>query len=480
MLLLGVLACSGEPAQAPPPPLQAAKIAVSDALVAQTWQVRLAPDSARGSFEGKASWTAYFKGDRVAALQAIATENDPAGVARMHAEFAAMYEEAALMAANSVKQDYAVNGQPTDPVETAYLLGEAGVILDDAELMKNFGKCGASTVPGLAKRDADWKKWVQDGASANWPTEDIAAALPTVTPGQAPAIPSALGYKLPEQTPEHLPVAAADLMTLNALALWHFAAVSKGEPGGTGGESAIMGAHAPPGWFPKAPPQPPGPAGASPAAAPTVATSDSTLFLGAYTTGGDLALDAALRDPRTASGAVAAHVADSPYAAIIQSCTSSPTASTPASGTASASSPVTPSGIAVDCILDQSAALGTAIQDGMAKAAGGAQDFHRFFADDARAGVIRVAANAAFAAGDTDTGGRLRLNAIDKAVGKAYDPVFALQVAAWDAGNGNTVRATEMVHALVDQIPGLDVARIPLDALHVRLSRSAAPAVPMH
>lgn len=467
MILALLLACSGAPSEAPAP-VAAPAGKVSAELIASTWQVRLAPDAARAAFEGRASWSAYFEGKRVEALTAMAAENDPAGLARMHAEFAALYQEAAVMAARSVQQVYGVDGQPTDPLEVAYLLGEAGVILGDDALMQQFGACGASKVPGLAARDAAWKAWVASGRTATppkpWPVGEIPGLPGEVVPGQAPSLGAVPTYTFPERTPEALGVPAADLLSVWALAQWHQAAAVKA--GADAAAFELLQAHAAPAFF-TLPAAERGPApvavaaaGGAPAAAPAPA-SDATLFLGAYTTAGDRALAAALRDPAQASGAVAAHVADSPYAAIIAGCT-------------------VEGAIGVDCVLDQAAALGSAIQDAMGKAANGPQDFHRFFADEARAGVLRVAADAAFAAGDADTGGRLRLNAIDKAVGKAYDPVFAVSVAAWDAGNRNSVRATELIHPLVDEIPGLDVARIPLDALHVRLSRSAAPGVPMH
>ena len=163
MLLTLILACAGGSVEAPPPVATAGM--VSAELVASTWQVRLAPDAARSAFEGRASWTAYFEGKRKDALAAMATESDPEGLARMHAEFAAMYQEAAIMAAQSIKQVYGVDGQATDPVEVAYLLGEAGVILDDPALMARFGECGSSKVPGLAARDAAWKAWVVAGGN---------------------------------------------------------------------------------------------------------------------------------------------------------------------------------------------------------------------------------------------------------------------------------------------------------------------------
>ena len=466
MLLTLILACTGGTVEAPAKAAPAGM--VSAELLASTWQVRLAPDAARSAFEGRASWTAYFEGKRRDALTAMATESNPEGLARMHAEFAAMYQEAAVMAAQSIKQVYGVDSQPTDPLEVAYLLGEAGVILDDPALMARFGECGASKVPGLAARDAAWKAWVAAGGKpvkGSWPMGDIVRPGEVVL-GEAPGLGAVPTYTFPERTPEALGVQAADLMSLWSLSLWHLSAAVKTGSDVPYGAFDLIQAHGAPayrsmGWREWAGLPPAETTAETTPPPPTPSVSDAMLFLGPYTTAGDLALAAALRSPDQAASAVSAHVTDSPYAVVLQGCSES-------------------GKISVDCLIDQSAALGTAIEDGMAQAAGGAQDFHRFFAAHARAGLLRVAADAAFAAGDSDAGGKLRLNALDKAVGKAYDPLFVLSVAAWDAGNRNSVRATELVHPLVGEIPGLDVARISLDALHVRLSRSAAPGVPMH
>jgi hypothetical protein len=95
-------------------------------------------------------------------------------------------------------------------------------------------------------------------------------------------------------------------------------------------------------------------------------------------------------------------------------------------------------------------------------------------------GLLRVAAHAALAAGDKDTAGRLRINALDRSNGRMAEPTFVLSIAAWDAGNRNTVRAEELVHSLISEVPGLEAARLPLDALHIRVSRNSAPGRPMH
>ena len=161
-----------------------------------------------------------------------------------------------------------------------------------------------------------------------------------------------------------------------------------------------------------------------------------------------------------------------------------------------------------ECVLDEAGRFAAAVQAAMG-AAEGPQPFHRAFADRARVGAVVYAAQVAeLLAGGAECAevvgpdggptpepacltaaaaawrvpvGRLRISALDLADGAGLnDPLILLWMAAWDTGNRNTVRATELVHRAEAQVPGLDAARVPLDALHLRVSRNAAPSVPTH
>ncbi|MFN7135652.1 MAG: hypothetical protein ACK4N5_26505, partial [Myxococcales bacterium] len=99
ILPLVLAACSGGGADVATP-TPSSQSAVPPELLSTTWQVRLAPDAARAPFEGRDSWVAYFQGKRSEPLAGFANEKDGAAVARAHAEYAAIYRQAALMAAN--------------------------------------------------------------------------------------------------------------------------------------------------------------------------------------------------------------------------------------------------------------------------------------------------------------------------------------------------------------------------------------------
>ncbi|MFZ5481885.1 MAG: hypothetical protein ACOZNI_34310 [Myxococcota bacterium] len=459
LLLVACLACdtsdSGDVATTPAKPTTS----VPADLVANTWQVRMAVDAARAPYEGRQSWVAYFQGQRVAAIAAMASESDATGLARLHAEYAGMYRQAALIAAHSTVQVYGVDAQPTDPAETSYLLGVAGALLGDASWRGKLGAAGASAVKDVAARDAAWKKWADAGAA--WPPDEVAAGSPGVPtstkPGETPDAGTVPHYLLPELGEGGLEVKAGDPGTLWALARWHEKMAEQASPNDAASVSILVDP-----WRLY---------GEKTAAPATVAYPDTFLFMSSTTSAGDAAFFADLA--REGVSAVDKHAGDaakpgdSAYAVLVKHCTRDEAGARK---------------LSVDCALDEAAALGQAIEEGMAKAAGKEDSFHRAFADYARVGALRAADRAAFAYGDTDAGGRLRINTLDRATGATHtrDPLFLLSVAAWDAGNRNSVRAEELVHGLLTEVPGLEAARLPLDALHIRLSRNAAPGRPMH
>lgn len=445
-LLLLLVGCFGGTTQDVASTIEKPSTSVSPELLSTTWQVRMAVDAARAPYEGRASWLAYFQGKRAEALRAMAGESDPAGLARLHAEYASIYRQAALMAAHSTVNVYGVDAQPTDPAEASYLLGVSGALLGDANWRGRLGSSGGSTLKKLAERDAAWKKWADAGAA--WPPDDVAAGSPGA-PSDATALLPDAGtlphYEMPERVEGGLVAKGGDPGTLWALARHHERKANEAAPDAAAAVATLIDP-----WRLPAEPLPASSGSSYP---------DTFLFMSATTTAGDALLLSDLA--RDGYAAVEKHQADSPYAVVVKRCTTGQT-------------------ISVDCVLDEAAALGQAVEEAMAKAAGKQDTFHRSFAEYARVGLLRAADRAAWALADREGGGRLRINALDRSVANALDPLFLISVAAWDAGNRNSVRAEEIVHAQLSEVPGLDAARLPLDAMHIRLSRNAAPGRPMH
>ncbi len=440
-LLVTLVACSSDEVTGAPVP--GVVTAVPDAVVAATWQVRMAKAEVRAPFEGRASWVAWYEGRRNEAPAAFASESDPAGLARAHTEYAAIYRQSALLAANAILQVYGADRQESDPAETAYLLGIAGTLTARPENAASLGQSGKSTVAEIARRDAAWAAWSAAKATP-YPDEPAGLAAITGAPGELPTA----GF-----APIPLPlvgepgqVAAGDPGELYALSRWHEARAREADPTAV----AVIDQFLDPFRLPFE-------AKIKPEGAPA---TDTWLFMSAYTSAADMQFVSLVS---AGDLAAAEALADrSGYAAVAKACT-------------------TTGKVDVDCVIEQGARFGSAIEDAMAAANGGAGDgFHRPFSDYARAGVLRALDLYARARGEDESSGILRINAYDRNINHAVDPVFILFLGAWDAGNRNTTRATELVHQNLRLVPGLEVARAPLDALHIRLSRNAAPGVPMH
>lgn len=460
-VVAGGLACTGGDETAIPAVSNSPASSVPAELIAGTWQVRMAKNEARAPFEGRAAWVSYFSGRRDEALRGFQSESDLPALARAHAEYAALYRQGALLAANATLQVYGADKQESDPAEVAYLLGVSGVLTATPEQAAKLGSSSGSKVATVAARDARWAAWSKSATAGTLPDEPAGLAAISGTPGEMPGSTFEL-LELP-LVGEPGTVQAGDPGELWALSRWHEARAREAAP--AAGESIDQVIDS----FRLA---------VEPKVERTTATANDTwLFMSAYTSAADLQYAANLGQGRDTTAAMAA---TSVYAAAVLGCTV-PLPPAPRSDGAAPQPGETPATTNVDCLVDAAAHVGKAIEEAMATQNGGQVDgFHRSFADYARAGVLRLGEMAARVRGESEAAGRLRINAFDRSIGNAADPVFYLAMAAWDAGNRNTPRAAELVHQLLPGAPGLTVARAPLDALHIRLSRNAVPGVPMH
>lgn len=456
----------GDGALPPPEPPPSASVVPAE-LLAQTWQVRLAPAAARAPFEGRESWMAYLAGRRTDALVGFRSEGDTVALGRAHLEMAAAYALATQLAARATVQVYGQTPTEGDPVEVSTLLGVSGVLLGLPELRARLGSAPAGSP--MAEVDAAWKGVAGRPDAPPWRPADVAGLPPT--PGELPTAGAVPHFQLAETLPGGLVVPAEDPGTSWALMDWHRRTALVAAP--------ELAPAAPYLLLPWAGPDVPE-ATVAPKTLP-----DAAVFLSLGTTAADLLYFGSV----PAVGDVdQMRQFGTPEGMIAASCRAQPDFA--------------------ECVLDEAQRFGAAIQAAMALPEG-PQPFHRAFADRGRVGAIVYAAQVAeLLAGGAecpeqadaagvpvvDPGcaataaeawrvptGRLRVAALDQADASGLaDPVLLLWVAAWDAGNRNTVRATELVHRAEAQVPGLDAARVPLDALHLRVSRNAAPSVPTH
>jgi hypothetical protein len=414
MMLAVLLACTSEPVHERAPavsPLEAD-------LVAQTWQVRMADAATRAPYEAHPGWALLFQRDLEGALHAFGERPDDRGRARVHLELAALYRQAARLAAEATLQVYGADRQATDPADVDYLVGVSETLL--GKPTQRLEHTPADSV--YATRVTDWR-------TGGWPaTAAVALAA------EDPAIHE---RTLRERTPEAKAVRVVDPTELLAVSLWHE------------NEATRLGAAAR--WLDpwRLPIEPP-----STVERPL---ADEMLFAGFLPAEADAVF---------VSAACSGERAPDVY---------------PRSILAQAIEPALVDGrLDVQKVREAAQDLSTAMRSAMIARSGQEEGYQRAFAALGQLSVLRAAVCVAEVLGQPDDAGVLRLEIADLSEGAARDPVFLLSLAAWDAAHRNVVRALDIVHALGRDHPQLELARVPLDAMSVRLSRNSAPAAPVH
>jgi hypothetical protein len=409
---------------------------VPDLLLQSSWQVQVASPEVMGNLAAKSEWKSYFNHDYAESLQAFSSGD---GAARIHAELAGLYRQAAMIQAHAIQETYGPDQiREGDPQEVAYLLGVANWIAGDSKGVKDrMADKGvvSSTVAEIRKAASAWSDADFD------PKTTEVFSLGDVTVGaMAPAAKSP-HYLLPEQIGEGV-VEVSDPTEMIKLAHWHESAAIKANPA-AGRLLDLWG-------FPWAEPI----GGAS--------LGLEGLFLGPWMSDAEVDFVRAIRVAGNAGEAFELQewTSKSAYAAALSACVSKE--------------------VDAECVLDRASSLQSQLQGAMETAAGEQTADHQMLAKHARVGLIRAAARLAQTLGDVQGEGRLRLAGLDASSGTALDPLYQLSMAAWDTQNRNPHRAQSLLHGQVSRAPGLDAARISLNVLYLRVSRDAGDGIPMH
>jgi hypothetical protein len=417
MMLVGLLvACTSEPQEREP---ESGSTSMSAELVASTWQVRMADAAARAPYEQRPGWALIFQRDFDGALRAFEEGSDIDGQARAHLELAALYRQASRVAAEATLQVYGVDRQPTDPADVEYLV----------EVSRNL--LGLSTAIAYAPEQPVFR--ARAAALRQGPPLPTDPAIVAADSDPSDHLRT---YDLPERTTEAKPVRVADPSELYELSVWH-----EGRARALGARGQCL---AP--WL--LPLEAPGDSEPVP---------ETMVFGSFYATTWDVDFVAA-------------------------ACSGKPTFDDyPQSVLAQAIEPAVVDGrLDVQEVREAAQGLGDRLRSAMVARAGQEEGYQRTFADIGRLSVLRAAICVAEDLGQEEDAALLRIEVADTSDGPARDPVFLLSLAAWDAAHRNAVRALDLVHALGREHPQLELARVPLDAMSVRLSRNSAPAAPVH
>ncbi len=423
--------------------------AIPGSLISDTWPVQMADDAVRAPFESHPGWAALvMQRDYPAALGAFSGDA-PLGLgqARVHAELAAAYRQAIRVGALATIKVYGENRRDEDPASVDCLLAVSYTLvgIEDPEPGR-LESCKSTGVEGVAAHGQAWS------AVDSWPPLDALAVTPGVlgdpVPGSLPDA-GALPHWKDVDLVEGLDIELASPAGLLGLAQYHEGAAYAAAADELAALPALIEPWRLPGETASA--------DASEFGAPL-----ELLFGSAMLVPADLSF---MVDVTRGSGAAAVETWKdrSAHAAIIAPCVDAAAGS-----------------VEVPCVIENAGRAFDQLRTAMEIRSGGEQGYHRPFAELGRVGAVRTGEAVAQALGDEEAMGLLRLNALDLSIGTSAEPHYLLSIAAWDAGNRNSSRASDALHAQVGHIPGVEVARFPLDALHVRLSRESAPGVPMH
>jgi len=421
--------------------------AVDGRLLSQSWPARMANDEARSPFETHPGWRHVFEYELNEALGAFAQTKHARGMARVHHQLSEMYSQGALLAANATVEAYGADAVDTDPEEMAYVLGVSSVIRGEYEKARvHFAAVPAGSA--VAARSAQWSTVIQEDGQipALGVLSTISGSLGEVTPGEQPPVADTPHFEFNERSEKALPMKVNDPTVLLARAAWHAAAAEAIAPETDGAVLEQMDFR----YM------------VQPSKAPAQAAlpiDDAWLFGSADLSAADAGFIAA-----ASADGVAAVSAWSDRSVLAAALASS----------------IEDGQVVPQSVMDSAFAVQKQLAAAMADIGGGQQGFHRPFAIRARIAVLMAGMVVADVNDQYRDAGILRLNALERMESVGIDPVFAISVAAWDAGNRNPMRPEDLLHQFGSSYPALTAARAPLEALHLRRSRNAAPTTPVH
>ena len=432
-------ACSGTSETPESTEVDATPSMVNADLLALSWPMVMTDDALLGAYAGQPAWLALVNnGDIRRATEGMASAGG-LSAARMHAEAAAMYKQAALLSATAAFETYGESPRETDALGARHLVVLGKALNGDADGARMLLD---SRVQGLSDAAQPfhqaWTEWLGSGEPLPADFARELAGLPEVAVGQWPDLSTDPHYSLDEQV-EGSELSVTDPTTLVALGMWHDAAADMAAPDAAAALD-VFGARY-----------------RFPVEATPSALDDSPM---------ELLFGSDLLTP-----------ADAPFLASLLGSEGSAAVDSYADRSLMASlarASRVDGAIAPEKAQDAASEVRAALMDGMVEAAGGnTLPHHRVFADIGAVGVLRALALVAEAEGDHETAGILLISAMDRS-GAEYtaDPEALLFLSTWDAHNRYPVRGTEILHNLIRRYPNLEAARFGLDALSLRVSRS--------
>lgn len=416
-------------------------VVVSDVeLVNSSWPLRYTTTESRASYEGNSSWISYFNRSY---SQAIG-EASGAAQARMHAEISAVYRQSARLHAHATKHLFESNAQPSDPKDAGYLLGVAKVMLGESDGVGLLEDHVSQNGPFTNQAQA-WLEAAKGGSKIPTDLTVFSLQWQEPTPGTTMAVETLPHKQLQLQGDDGGTMDVSDTTSLWLRAVWHERSAKMADSD----SAAFVDAHLNSFRLPF-----------ETQATSEFATtgSDDWLFLSYAMSHADIKFLSAAKASGIAS--VGEFKAESIYAATLEGA-------------------VVDNKISVEQSLVLASRLKEQILAAIETKNGSLDPVHSIFAEQAEIGVLHAAMLVADSNDQYRDAGELRLNMRDMVQKSPKNPAYFLELAAWDTGNKSPLRPQEILHRFSDDFPALESARIPLDSLHIRISRGSGPG-PLH
>ena len=412
----------------------------------QTWVFKASDATWRGQFEGEPGWTALFNRDYQTAL----SDSSGAGAVRMHAEFAAVYRQAALLHAHASQHAYGTDRQEEDGPDSLYLRGVSNVILGSYDqATADFDALTSETLKGYSEQ------WVAIAKQGGWTAESVIEGHFV----SAPEVKKGAQFR-PESVP-HFEIATTidgtvstvtDATELWVRSKWHesmadmLAAEQQMDP-------AWVDVFLMP-WI-------------TPMEANTQPNSEKVLD--AVST---LEMDSAwLFLSRNLVSADSLFLYDLQFSTDVEKTLG--TWSDRSLLAKVLKSAMVDGQLDVSKVLDAASELDALLVEEMKTVQGKEEPFYPMFADFAEQAVLIAGVMVAEKNGQRKDSGRLRINANDLALQNSKDALFLTEFAAYDVSNRYPMRAQDMLHRYRNDFRAFKVAGHPLGTLQIRLGRSA-------
>ena len=417
---------------------------------ASFWMNRLARPENLAPFVQDLGWQNYYNRN----FQDSIRNASGVSLARYHLEHSSLYRQALLLHSNATKNLYTEYKSDEDPVQHQYFLAVAYITLGEYEKGQKLLEALPED-PVLKQPVEQWKTWLKTDRKSPPTLSGFSLSIENTTPNQPPSWnEETYAFSLPSGS-FYEPSEGA---TLWLLAQWHekqardlLVDVSE--------SNDIIGQWLSPWRLPFESSFVPSPS------KKILNLTDEWLLFGFHLDAADLAFASSI--PSGASASVKEFSKKSTLAQEIEKC-------------------IKDSKLNTECLVDSSMELEKRIRTINKEQTKdipveelNAELLYEIFPTFARYSLLRLGALFALHNEQSRDSGILQLM-IRETSGPIRDPVFLMFFSAWDAGNGATLRAQDLLHEMSSEFSPLQSARVPLDFLHIRLGRNAVPTGASH